>query len=76
MQVMGPYIPGSSPKNVGLSLSEKCQNTVFFLVRIFPHSDQIRRDAEYLSISNLSLGKYGLEKTPYLHTFRAVYTDQ
>ena len=26
------------------SLREKCQNTEFFLVRIFPHSDWIRRD--------------------------------
>ena len=26
------------------ALREKCPNTEFFLVRIFPHSDQIRRD--------------------------------
>ena len=30
------------------SQREKCPNTEFFLVRIFPHSDWIRRDTEYL----------------------------
>ena len=29
------------------SLREKCQNTEVFLVRIFTHSDWIRRDTEY-----------------------------
>ena len=33
-----------------LSLREKCPNTEFFLVRIFPHSDWIQRDTEYLSV--------------------------
>ena len=32
-----------------LTLREKCPNTEFFLVRIFPHSDWIRRDTPYLS---------------------------
>ena len=29
------------------ALCEKCPNTEFFLVRVFPHSDWIRRDTEY-----------------------------
>ena len=41
---------------------EKCLNTEFFLVRIFPHSDWIRRDTPYLSISSPNGGKYGPEK--------------
>ena len=35
-------------------LREKCPNTEFFLARIFPHSDWIRRDTKYV-------GKYGPE---------------
>ena len=54
-------------------LREKCSNTEFFLVRIFPHSDWIRRDAEYLSVFNPNAGKYGPEKTLYLDTFHAVH---
>ena len=30
-----------------MSLPENCPNTEFFLVRIFPHSDWIRRDTEW-----------------------------
>ena len=41
---------------------EKCPNTEFFLVSIFPQLDWIWRDA----------GKYGPEKTSYLDTFHAV----
>ena len=33
-----------------------------FLVRIFPYSDWIRRDMEYLSVSSPNAGKYGPEK--------------
>ena len=47
-------------------------NTGFFLVRIFPHLERIRRDTEYLSIFSPNAGKYGPEKTPYLDTFHAV----
>ena len=54
-----------------LSLREKCPNTEFFLVCIFPHSDWIRRDT-YLSVFSPNAGKYGLEITPYLDTFHAV----
>ena len=32
------------------SLREKCPNTEFFLVCIFPHSDWIRRDTSYFSV--------------------------
>ena len=54
------------------SLSEKCPNTEFFLVRIFPHSELVRRDTEYLSVFSPNAGKYGPEETPYLDTFYAV----
>ena len=56
-----------------LSLREKCPNTEFFLVCIFPHSDWIWRGTEYLSVFSPNAGKYGPEKTPYLDTFHAVY---
>ena len=50
------------------TLREKCPNTEFFLVRIFP----------YLSVFSPNTRKYGPEKTLYLDTFHAVediYTD-
>ena len=50
-------------------LREKCPNTEFLLVRIFPHLDWIRRDTKYLSVFSLNAGKCGQEKTPYLDTF-------
>ena len=53
------------------SLRENCQNTEFFLVRIFPHSDCIRIDTPYLSVFSPNAEKYGPEKTPYLDTFHA-----
>ena len=43
-----------------------------FLVRIFPHSDWIRRDTSYCSVFSPNTGKYGPEKTPYLDPFHAV----
>ena len=49
-------------------LREKCPNTEFFLVRIFPHSDWIRRD----TVFSPNVGKYGPQKTPYFDTFHAV----
>ena len=52
-----------------LTLREKCPNTEFFLVHIFPHSDWIRRDT---SVFSPNARKYGLEKPPYLDTFHAV----
>ena len=33
-----------------------------FLVRIFPHSDWIRRDTKYISVFRPNAGKYGPEK--------------
>ena len=57
------------PKN---SLLEKCPDTEFFLVRIFLHSDWIRRDTDYLSVSSPNEGNEGPEKTPYLDTFHAL----
>ena len=58
------------------TLREKCPNTELFLVRIFPHSDRIRRDTEYLSLFSPNAGKYGPEITPYLGTFHAVRTSE
>ena len=54
------------------SLREKCPNTEFFLFRIFPYSDWIRRDTDYPSVFSPNVGKYGLEKSSYLDTFHAV----
>ena len=55
---------------------EMCPNTEFFLVRIFSHSDWIRRDTPYLSVSSPNVGKYGPEKTPYLDTFHTVNKEK
>ena len=44
----------------------------FFLIRIFPHFDWIRRDTPYLSVFSPNVGKDEPEKTPYLDTFHAV----
>ena len=52
-------------------MCEKCPNTEFFLVCIFPHSDTIQRDT-YLAVFSPNAGKYGPGKTPYLHTFHVV----
>ena len=57
---------------VKCALREKCPNTEFFMVRILPHSDWIRRVTEYLSVFSPNARKYGPEKTPYLDSFHAV----
>ena len=57
------------------SLREKCPNTQLFLVRIFPHSDWMRRDTKYLSVFSPNAGKDGPEITRYLDTFRAVSNE-
>ena len=44
-QLCGPLSPLESLQ-VCCTLREKCPNTEFFLVRIFPHSDWIRRDTD------------------------------
>ena len=54
------------------TLREKCPNTEFFLVRIFPHSDWIRRDTSYLSVSSPNARKYRPGKTSYVNTFHTV----
>ena len=53
---------------MSFSLREKCPNTEFFLVRIYPHSNWIRRDTE-LSAFSPNAGKYRPEKTPYWDIF-------
>ena len=44
----------------------------FFLVRIFPYLDWVRRDTPYISVFSPNEVKYGPEKTPYLDTFHVV----
>ena len=58
--------------SVDESLREKCPKAEFFLVRIFPHSDWIRRFTPLISVFSPNAGKYGPEKTPYFDTFHAV----
>ena len=58
--------------DASLTLREKCLNRDFFLVRIFPYSDWIRRDTPYLCALSPNAGKYGPEKSPYLDTFHTV----
>ena len=53
------------PRVLVATLHEKCPNTEFFLVRIFPHS-------EYLYVFSPNAGKYGPEKTVYLDAFHVV----
>ena len=56
----------------GWKIREKCPNTDFFLVHIFPHSDWIWRDTPYLSVFSPNAGKYGPVKNSYLDSFHAV----
>ena len=58
--------------NTKAPLRDKSLNTEFFLVRISPHSDWIRRDTRYLSLFSPNSGKYEPEKTLHLGTFHAV----
>ena len=58
---------------IELSLREKCPNTEIFLVRIFPHSDWIWRDAKYLSLFSPNAGKYGPEKLRIWTFSRSVF---
>ena len=48
--------------SLSIALRKKYPNTEFFLVRIFPHLNWIRRDTEYLSLFSPNVGKYGPEK--------------
>ena len=47
-----------------------------FLVRIFPHSDWIRRDTEYIFVFSPNAGKYGPEQRPIrkLFTYPSVFS--
>ena len=56
------------------SLCEKCPNTEFILIRIFPYSDWVRRFTVWILVFSHSMVKYGPEKTSYLDTFHAVFT--
>ena len=60
-------------KSLRLTLCEKCPNTEYFPVRIFPHSDWIRRDNSYFSVFSPNAGKHGPENTPYLNIFHTVW---
>ena len=51
-----------------LELREKCPNTEFFLVRIFPYLDCIQRDTESPPVFIPNVGKQRSEKTLYLDT--------
>ena len=54
------------------TLREKCQNTEFFLVRVFQHLDWILRDTSFLIVFSPNEGKCGREKNPYLDKFHRV----
>ena len=49
-----------------------------FLIRIFPHSDWMRRDASYLSVFSETAGKYGPEefriRTLFTQCLLSMYT--
>ena len=73
----GPYLDIFHAVNVFLysvdsALRENCSNMEFFLVCIFPHSDWMRRDTEYLSVFSPNTEKYGPGKTPYVDIFHVV----
>ena len=50
-----------------------CKVSLFgvILVRIFPHSQWIRRDTEYLSVFCPNAGKYGPDNSEYKHFLRS-----
>ena len=52
VSLFGPILfdRGCSVLHFPTPLREKCSNTEFFLVRIFPHLDWIRRDTEWVSL--------------------------
>ena len=49
-----------------------CPNTEFYLVRIFPHSDWMRRDTEHLSVFSLNAGKQTRKNSVFGHFSRSV----
>ena len=54
------------------TLRERVSVLGVFLVRIFPHSDWIRRNTEYLPVFSTNATQYGPKKTPNTDTFHAV----
>ena len=67
------YQPGSKQRR--LSTAWKVSKYGVLLVRIFPHSDWIRRDTEYLSVFSPNAGKRGKNRNriiPNTDTFYAV----
>ena len=54
------------------SLREMCPNKGLLLIRIFLHSDWIRRFTLQISVFSQNAGKYGPEITPHQDTFHAV----
>ena len=69
--IIGTYkFPSLS--DLKFTLREKYSNMEFFLVRIFPYLDSIRRDKKYISVFSPNAEKYGPEKTPYLDTFHTL----
>ena len=47
----------SHARLIQLALRENCLNTEFFLVRILPHSDWLRRNTPFLSVFSPNAGK-------------------
>ena len=59
-------------KMISLPLLEKCPYSVF-LVRIFPNSDTVQRDTEYLYVFSPNAGKHGQEKLRIRSLFMQCY---
>ena len=62
----------TDPTKVNCVKSDQVRS--IFLVRIFPHSDWIRRDTPYLSVFSPNEGKCGPEKTPVWTIFTLCVT--
>ena len=52
----------------------KCSNSEFLMVRVFPHSNWIRKFTEQISVFSRNTGKYGPPKTQNSDTFHCVYS--
>ena len=67
-----PYkTPSIQKPMIRQTLRGNCPSTEIFLVRIFLHSDGIRRFTPEISVFSPNTGKYGPEKKRYLDTFYA-----
>ena len=51
-KILWAHLVNHSWVNFNYPLCEKCPNMEFFLVRIFPHSNWIRTDAEYSNLKS------------------------